>query len=124
MPISPPMNKADGFTLIEMLVVLTIVALVGALAATRMRPTTAAYDQRVSRVRARLMEARAAAMTDGRPASVDIGALDGKDMTIQSEGGPPLTFYPDGSASGGAVALAGKPILVVDWLTGLPRDPR
>ena len=135
---------ARGFTLIELLVVLAIMALLAAMAAPRLaRSGGAASVAAASReIRAGLAEARSIAIAKGRPepfvvdmahASYRVGARSAalppgvavELLSLAHERGDDpvgdIRFFPDGSASGGFVALIGATLrreLRIDWLTG------
>ncbi len=110
-----------GFTLIEMLVVLAIVALIASLefpaierAFGRERFRTAS-----ALVESRLHAARAAAIGQARVTRFDAGELpQGVALDAPRAG---IVFYPDGSANGGELALTEGPRrfrLAVDGATG------
>lgn len=130
MPICPRRTERIlGFTLIEMLVVLTVLGLVGAVMAINVErdPGRSARDASVQRLKMALADARLSARRTGTPAAVDPAALvPGATLAGASAGGPAngLTFYADGSSSGQTIVLAGRPLLEVDWLTGEVRDGR
>lgn len=110
-----------GFTLIEMLVVLAIVALIASLefpvierAFGRERFRTASVG-----VESRLHAARSAAILRGAATRFDAGDLpQGVALDLPRAG---IVFYPDGSANGGQLALtegARRFRLAVDGDTG------
>lgn len=110
-----------GFTLIEMLVVLAIVALIASLefpaierAFGRERFRSAAAG-----IESRLHAARATAIAQGAATRFDAGALpQGVALDVTRAG---IVFYPDGSANGGELALTEGPRrfrLAVDGATG------
>ncbi len=115
-----------GFTLIEMLVVLAILALVSSLAFPAVERAFARERFRAAGadLELRLHTARATAIAQNAVARFDPGPLpQGLALTGPSDG---IVFYPDGSASGGQIALgaassAGGPRqfrLAVDGATG------
>lgn len=124
-----------GFTLIEMMVVLAVLALVAGIVLLRGRPRSAAVDmqQASSLVSGTLRAARARSIATNRPVPVRFGA---GGTTVQMEGGTlerlpadvhaaqgdaVIVFRPDGSSSGGRVELAApgrSAWLEVSWLTG------
>lgn len=139
MPIFPPPNSAArarrnldpataGFTLIEMLVVLTIIGLVAAVGASLMtqRPSYVARAQVAGRVRAAIAATIQAARQQGHGVGLDVARIVTPvgSLALQSAIGDTqtLTCFPDGSTSGGTVALAGRPLIMVDWLTGAVTD--
>ena len=113
-----------GYTLIEMLVVLTIISLVAALAISR-RPADRALQSKL--VAARLEEAIVAgqerANATGEPVTIDLGRIKGMPAGIHYDPavGPstqPLVVYADGSSSGGRIIVADHPICSISWLDG------
>lgn len=126
MPICPPRTDAGGFTLIEMLVVLSIAGLLAAMMAPRLggRPDGVARGEAAARMEAAIASASRGARSTGgvsrlRPAAVVPGARL-VEATFPSQGGEPsLLLYPDGSSSGGVIALEGRALLKVDWVTGV-----
>jgi len=141
-----PAAKQHGFTLIEMLVVLTIAALIVSLSLPRLTGATETATLRTAahEVAAGLRETRSLAMTRGRTEAFLINTVDGAfragqtaspgrlprgvrlalvtvtpDRESASEGR--IQFFADGSSTGGGVLLAnGKAQgqVLVDWLTG------
>lgn len=117
-----------GFTLIELLVVLVILALAMSVAAPALFTANerARLDTAASQVYDGLRRARSAAVTTGKPVSIGVGRLiKDRAITVASKtaAGPdaPVTFYPDGSATGARFALvlgAQRRSLTLDWLTG------
>jgi len=122
-------SSEGGFTLIEMLVVLTIVALVAVVGAvTLQRKPGALTRQRAAiQVKAAALEARRQAMASGHPSSLDLSkvpAAKGALALKAAKGGvePVLAFYPDGSSSGGTILFDERPLMRIDWLTGRIND--
>lgn len=123
------MRGQDGFTLIEMLVVLAIMAVAAAaLRPMLLRPPAKVELRQVAaKVVAELRDARAKAMTTGRatawrpaepPAGIVLRVTTVRDEAAQGGG---IRFFPDGSATGGQVLLSrdNNALAVrIHWLTG------
>lgn len=123
----PPTERVRGFTLIEMLVVLTVLGLVAALLAGTMgRGSEGLARQKAAQaLRAAFAEARLEARRTGRTARVDPAALVERSALVDPAfplPGGGIAFYPDGSSSGGVVRLGEARLLAVDWLTGEVED--
>ena len=124
------MSAVAGFTLIEMLVVLAIVGLL-AVVVTGALPKSGGHVQRhklavkLSRI---IVDARAQAALSGRPVSVDLDRMglaeEGVTASALPGGEALFLFYPDGSTSGGVIAVRGEPNWQLDWLSGALRDVR
>lgn len=109
-----------GFTLLEMLVVLAIAGLIAGLGFPRLQGQVTAQEMRtgVASVTALLRRARAAAVRSGVPTNVVV-APQGNAIrivgaaplalpaSVRVTADAPLTFYNDGSAQGGGIAVAG-----------------
>ncbi|WP_045835004.1 GspH/FimT family pseudopilin [Hyphomicrobium sp. 99] len=139
-----------GFTLLELLVVLVILALAGAVAIPKTRNESSAMTLRsvATGLAAELRAARADAIRTGTNQSVTIDAEHRKYWTgengrvhyvpagieisasIGKSGSMPLarvSFEPDGSSAGGNIFLkAGnkKADVMVDWMTGATQVER
>ncbi len=140
-----PKYRLQGFTLLEMILVLVIAAVAAAVAVPNLQPAIANMQlQSATRdVASALRHTRGEALSRGReaefvlnvkqhfyritgrpkpyflPDSVKLSLFTADFLTQEGQGS--IIFYPDGSASGGRVTLegAGKTRLVdVVWLTG------
>lgn len=128
-------TRDRGFTLIEMIVVLVVLALVGSIVLARGPMRSAVLDLRAA------ARAVASDMRSTRSRSIDIDrdlvfTIDPTAHDYGQRGGlrhglpaaisvrtpaVPIVFHPDGSSSGGAITLieADRALVVsVDWLTG------
>lgn len=127
-PTEPRLGER-GFTLIEMLVVLTIVALIAVVgAATLQRKPSALTRQRAAiQIKTAAEDARRQAISSGRPAVLDLSTLPaakgGITLNDAQKGAKPLlAFYPDGSSTGGTILLDERPLVSINWLTGRIAD--
>ena len=144
MPTLATRARSAGFTLVELLVVLAILAVAfaivtpsatGALGAAG--PASVTEDLAVA-----LREARANSIVSTTPIRFTMdaaarrwkaGSRDGTwpgGVAVQfqpaPQGGDAIIFYPDGTASGGRLFVGSGPsrrILAVDWLTGRVTTP-
>ena len=135
MPTSAPSNSADqkrwgqdGFTLIEMLVVLAILGLVAAVAAQNVgrRPAGLIREEGEAKLDLALDSARRESARTGIAQSVDPAVLiPGATLSgaLPARTRPGLIIvYPDGSSNGGLVSAGGRAVARIDWLTGEARD--
>lgn len=107
-PPASPRRLPRGFTLIEMLVVLALIALVAALALPRLgsTPNMSSQEQLRSAL-AILADARSAAVASGQAQALDPAALGANARYAAATGASDrIRFYPDGSSSGGTLTLA------------------
>jgi len=121
--ISSSHTEAAGFTLIEMLVVLTIIGFLGTVAAIQWQRSPAVSPEagRIMKIRGELRMARREALAGGSPVTVGPGRLSPGSAWQK---GTDLIFYPDGSASGDVLLVDGKPRLAVDWVSGFVHAAR
>ena len=126
MPISPRCPNVLGFTLVELLVVLTIMGLLATLVVPRMgrQPAAIARRQLSAQLSGIFTAARARARMSGVSQVIDQAAFpdicrwaanhDGTSASFND-----LTFFPDGSASGGIILCNNRAVQRIDWLTGM-----
>lgn len=116
-----------GFTLFELLVVLTIGALLAGVALPQVRTLLRPDIDRTSRsVALAIRDQRSMAMRTGTAAAVTADAIvpllpRGTELVADGLGGNGLLFFPNGTSTGGNVVLGaadGRRSVNVDWLTG------
>ena len=118
--------SAEGFTLIEMLVVLTIIGVLAAVAMSNLSARPAFVDRAKLRTEFEAAVARASqqALASGNATRIGLTSLDTKELVVTSSlgaGNAPMA-YPDGSTSGGTLRLKGQPLFSLDWMTGRVLD--
>lgn len=122
-------DRLQGFTLIEMLVVLTVLALVAMVTAQNIgrRPESLVRQQAGAKLVAAIQSARREASRSGKvrsvdPASLIPGASLADALPAPGHRAGLILVYPDGSSNGGIVRMDGREIVAIDWLTGEVRD--
>ena len=117
----------QGFTLVELLVVLTIGALLVGVALPQVRTLLRPDIDRTTRsVALAIRDQRSLAMRTGAAAAVTATAIlpmlpDGTELLEDGLGADGLLFFPNGTSTGGRVVLGardGSRAVNVDWLTG------
>ncbi|WP_037317589.1 pilus assembly FimT family protein [Ruegeria halocynthiae] len=97
---STPTRSTGGFSLFEVLIVLSILAMVVAISATGFRPPSdeMRLNGKVSELASRTSEARLQAIRSNQPVGVELTDCNGELLS--------LGFYPDGTATGVEICLA------------------
>jgi general secretion pathway protein H len=141
----PVPTVESGFTLIELVVVLAILAIAAAMVVVRGMPVSPATQARVAagELSNALRSARAEALVNNRsvtftldtashlyqwgqqptqplPGDLQLALLTGQEQVVSKEAGS-VRFDPDGGSSGGRITIAGGDriwMVGVDWLTG------
>ena len=117
----------QGFTLLELLVVLTVVALLAGVALPQVRTLLRPDIDRTTReVALAIRDQRSLAMRSGNAAVVTAAAIvpllpRGTEVVEDGLGNDGLLFFPNGTSTGGRVVLGapdGRRAVNVDWLTG------
>lgn len=123
----------EGFTLLELLIVIALIGLLAAAGAQILIRSGADLDRQTNRVEQRLYLARKQARESGLPVSIECVRLGLEQARLATgemwgarcySGQRPvdsLTFYPDGSASGETIEIRvgeKRVRLSVDWLSG------
>jgi general secretion pathway protein H len=125
-------GRANGFTLIEMIVVLVILGLMMGLVVARGPLHSRRLDMEATArgLAGALRVARGQALAQHRPVVVSVAAngyrVDGEPShsvpaDVVLSGDAAIRYAPDGSSSGGHIAVqggTGRIGIVVDWLTG------
>lgn len=122
---SPPAD--EGFTLIEMLVVLTIMGILATVTLSNLSARPAFVDR--ARLRTSLTtavsQARQQALTSGQVSPIDVSAFATKSVAFSPSpfgAASRPSAYPDGTTTGGTLTLNGAPLFVIDWMTGRIAD--
>jgi prepilin-type N-terminal cleavage/methylation domain-containing protein len=127
--ISPPPNSCEaGFTLVEVLVVLAIMATVITLAVPAIRRQGGGVESQneLAVLEAQLREGRRSAVSRATAVDVRVPESVAYRPTVPPALAEPGTvrFYADGSSSGGALFFGGRHLLQIDWLSGSIERPR
>lgn len=119
------LRAAPGFTLLELLVVLVLLAAVAMLVLPRLGPSTPSAEDMLQ-LQATLAALRRQAIFAGRPLGVDperlTDAAGRLEWTPAAGTGPGLWFAPDGSSNGGWLRLPGGSRLVIGPFGEIQRD--
>lgn len=113
-------EQADGFTLIEMLVVLAIMALAAALLIGR-QPSNGAVSSAklIAKVESEITMLRQTAISQNRQQEFIPGKHNLRLVTAKISNSDRLLFYADGSSNGGDLVNSQSDILLsVDWMSG------
>lgn len=142
---APGARPVPGFTLIEVLVVIALIALIGSMTAVAMTGGLQGIGLRAASrdIAAQLRYTRAQAIASGRPQrfvihpfghlyaspgkgsgkipdDLGIGFYGARQASAQAGEGA-IVFYPDGASTGGSIELSAKRAvrrITVAWLTG------
>jgi prepilin-type N-terminal cleavage/methylation domain-containing protein len=117
----PTSAEEIGFTLIEMLVVLTVIGLLAALLSPSIfrKPAYLVRERVAAELEAQLTRSSGEAQATGHIVELDLtkakGASDTGFVAAIGTVQHPI-LYPDGSSNGGVVSLSGRPLLQISWL--------
>lgn len=118
--------STSGFTLVELVVVLAVVALVAVIVLPRLGWIVGAGDFAAAReqVVSELRIARGRAIEQRRSTVIGPAELDAGTVALTMAPPDGIRFHADGSSSGGSVVLTSgrrEAVVTVDWLTGRVR---
>jgi len=138
-------RKISGFTLLELLVVISLLAMIAGIVAANLQrgSTSAQLNSQTRQLMALLRQTRTRALSESQilvmsagedgtryrvgPSEEDVALPEGFSVAIQSNtqvqgfAQNQILFYPDGSSSGGQIEMhspAGDAEIDVNWLTG------
>jgi general secretion pathway protein H len=124
-PTSPAPTADGGFTLLELLVVLTLLAILSAAVLPRfMAGAAPSARDWAARAAHELRAARQTAIAAARPVRVPITADNARLRTFDGRAADAVMFFPDGGSSGGQITFEHRgraAIVTVDDLTGAVR---
>lgn len=114
------MDRSDGFTLIEMLAVLTIMGLLTVVLITPRRSINARHTSSESALLSDLLAARGSALETGIAREVDLETIGSPAHWHpgfpHNSSGP--RFFPDGSAYGGTISFSNSKKINIIWVNG------
>ena len=119
--------SASGFTLIEILVVMAILAFAAGIVWPRLVPSRPSLDEATGLLVRALRATREEALAEGIPRRLDLAGLAAAlppGFRLDGEG-LPIVFLPNGAASGAVLRIeeqgqeaVGAQFVEIDWLTG------
>lgn len=128
MPISKPSpeisiskqmpNSADGFTLMEMLVVLAIMSLAAVLFASGAGKGSVDQRAQTLALEGAITDARAEALQSYTVQTIDLRNFDAVLQPALGRKTNRLIFHADGSTNGGIISSEGKARFTVRWIDG------